>query len=126
LAARLAAGPWRRIAPTPRVIPVIAVVVTAPATVTIILIVTEREHIARVGVPGSVTARPRIVVVVSVAVAIGLIGAGETLVRRIVAVSVTARIIVAAFIVFAGSIAGPGRIIAGGEAGRVRIGDTAG
>ena len=59
LAARLAAGPWRRIAPTPRVIPVvavIAVVVTAPATVTIILIVTKREHIARVGVPGSVTA----------------------------------------------------------------------
>lgn len=59
LAAGLTAGPWRRIAPTPRVIPVvavIAVVVTATATVTIILIVTEREHIACVGVPGSVTA----------------------------------------------------------------------
>ena len=80
-ARRLATGPWRRITPAPRVIPVIAVVVTSPAAIAIILIIAKREGITRVGVPGSVTAGPRIVVVIGVAVAIGFVSAGEALVR---------------------------------------------
>ena len=60
LATVLAAGPWRRIiAPAPRVIPVVAVitvVVTPAAAIAIILIIAEREHVSRIGIPGSVAA----------------------------------------------------------------------